>query len=84
MARQIKKPVVYRRHEIDPSGTGVRCMDVAPIPEVAPSASANTGSPKCLCETCSRLLSAGGECMPNSNSFVTACSGFTKSLRASA
>jgi hypothetical protein len=46
MARQIKKPVVYRRHEIDPSGTGVRCMDVAPIPEEAPSASANTGSPK--------------------------------------
>ena len=44
MARQIKKPVVYRRHEIDPSGTGVRCMDVAPIPEVAPSASANTES----------------------------------------
>jgi hypothetical protein len=44
MARQIKKPVVYRRHEIDPSGTGVRCVDVAPIPEEAPSASANTES----------------------------------------
>jgi hypothetical protein len=42
MARQIKKPVVYRRHEIDTSGTGVRCVDVAPIPEVATSASANS------------------------------------------
>jgi hypothetical protein len=44
----------------------------------------NTGSPKCLCETCSRLLSNGGTCQPNTNSFVTACGGFTEPLRAGA
>jgi len=81
MARQIKKPVVYRRHEIDPSGTGVRCMDVAPIPEVAPSASANTGSPKLADEVLEaiRCVNRG-----DYESCINVLSGVVGQLRASA
>ncbi len=35
-----------------------------------------------LCLTCSRLEDNGGSCKPNTNSFVTACEGYTeKTLR---
>jgi hypothetical protein len=39
--------------------------------------STNSPMPKCLCLSCSRLLSNGGTCQPNTNSFVTACGGYS-------
>ena len=39
--------------------------------------STNTASPKCLCPSCSRLLSNGGTCEPNTNSHVTTCGGYS-------
>jgi hypothetical protein len=44
--------------------------------------STNSASSPCLCITCSRLLSNGGSCQPNTNSFVTACGGYTKAQQA--
>jgi hypothetical protein len=43
--------------------------------ESAPKAP-NIASTPCLCLSCSRLLSTGGTCDPNTNSHVTACGGY--------
>jgi uncharacterized protein (DUF488 family) len=37
----------------------------------------NTRDESCLCFSCSRLLSDGGSCQPSTNSFVTACGGYS-------
>ena len=42
----------------------------------------NSASLPCLCLSCSRVFAFGGTCSPNTNSFVTACGGYTKSQQA--
>jgi hypothetical protein len=56
----------------------------ADIAEIAPSASANTASLKCLCETCASDECEGMSCSGNHRAkyIVYSCSGFTKPLQA--
>jgi hypothetical protein len=48
---------------------------------VAQNTSTNTARDEiCLCLSCSRLQFNGGSCQPNTNSFVTACGGYSGKL----
>jgi hypothetical protein len=42
----------------------------------------NNASLQCLCVSCSRLLSNGGTCQLNTNSFVNVCGGYAKAQQA--
>jgi hypothetical protein len=44
------------------------------LPSGAPN---NARAEKCLCLTCTRLCENGGSCVPNTNSHVTACGGYS-------
>lgn len=46
----------------------------ATVPAVA---AANKQIMPCLCLTCTRLSENGGSCVPNTNSYVTACGGYS-------
>jgi hypothetical protein len=67
----------YRSARAGKMPTRQQVWDAATDIAVASSASANKPMPKCLCLTCSRLQSNGGSCQPNTNSFVTACGGYS-------
>jgi hypothetical protein len=66
-------------HEICNSCENYNAWEEAPaeIRENGEHVLTTTQGEKCLCLSCSRLLSNGGTCQPNTNSHVTACGGYS-------